>query len=91
MEDHALLAAALEASAAPARTFLVMVAAGSVLYLALLAAVIRELNKMDRDRDKRAASWEREHQEYMVDRRIDARRREVEHARRMRDLDARRR
>ena len=90
MEDHAILAAALASSTAPARTFLVMVAAGLGLYAALVALVFRELNKMDRDRDKRAAWWEREHREYMVDRQIEARRREVEHARRMRDLHARR-
>ena len=91
MEDHAIYTATLASSAAPVRTFLIIVAAGLVLYAVMVAAVIRELNKWGRDMEKRAARWERQHQEYMISLELDARRHRVEHERWMRGLDARRR
>ena len=41
--------------------------------------------------EERAALWERQHQEYTIARKIDARRRQEDHARWMKGLDARRR
>ena len=91
MEDHAIFAATLASSAAPVRTFLIIVAGGLVLHIAMLVAVMRKLHRWGRDMEERAALWERERQEYMVSQEIDARRREEDHARWLRGLNARRR
>ena len=48
-----------------------------VLYVAMVAAVFRELNRWGRDMDRRAALGEREHQEYMIASKMDARRRRL--------------
>ena len=70
--------------------FILMVA-GMVLYVAMVAAVIRELNKWGRNMDKRAARGEREHQEYMISFELNARRRRAEHEELMKRLNSRRR
>ncbi len=57
----------------------------------MVAAVLRELNRWGRDMDKRAARWEREHQEYMIALEMDARRRRKDHKKFMKRLDAGRR
>ena len=71
--------------------FFILVAAGMVLYVAVLVAVFRELHRLGRDMDKRAALGEREHQERMIASKMDARRRREDHDRFMRRLNARRR
>ena len=91
MEDHAIFAATLASSAAPVRTFLIIVAAGLILYAVPVAAVLRKLHRWGRDMEEWAALWEREHQEYTIARKIDAWRRQEDHARWMRGLNARRR
>ena len=91
MQDHEILAATLASSTAAVRALFIIMAAWLVLYVVLLAAVIREIHKWGRDMEKRAARLERQHQEYMISSELDARRRRVEHARLMRGLNARRR
>ena len=91
MEHYATLHASLKSFVAGAETFLMIVAAGLLLYAVLVAAVIRELHLWGRDMEKSAALWEREHQEYMISLEMDARRRQEEHARWMKALNARRR
>ena len=73
------------------QVFFILVAAGMVLYVAMLVAVFREFHRLGRDMDKRAARWEREHQERMIASKMDARRRRKDHERFMRRLNARRR
>ena len=70
---------------------MILVAGGLVLYVAMAAVVIRKLEAWGRDMDKRAARWEREHQERMIAFTMDARRRREDHERFMRRLNARRR
>ena len=98
MEDHAILTAAVAASSSKMQIFFVLleiffiaVAVGLVLYVAMVAAVVRELNKWGRDMDKRAALGEREHQERVIAFELDARRRAEDHERFMKRLNARRR
>ena len=91
MEEHAIFSATLASSAAPVRTFLIIVAAGLILYAVMVAAVLWKLHRWGRDMEERAALWERTHQEYMISLKIDAWRRQEEHARWMKGLDARRR
>jgi len=73
------------------QTFFIAVAVGLILYAVLVAAVVRELHRWGRDMDKRAARWEREHQERMIAFEMDARRRRKDHERSMKRLNARRR
>ncbi len=70
---------------------LILLAGLALLYVAMVAAVLRELNRWGRDMDKRAARWERKHQEYMIALEMDARRRWEDHERIMKRLNARRR
>lgn len=70
--------------------FILMVA-GMVLYVAMVAVAIRELHKWGRNMDKWAARREREHQEYMISFELDARRRQAEHEEFMKRLNSRRR
>ena len=70
---------------------LILLAGLALLYVAMVAAVLRELNRWGRDMDKRAARWEREHQEYMIALEMDARRRRKDHKKFMKRLDAGRR
>lgn len=91
MAYFAIFAAAVAASSSKMQIFFIIVAAGMILYVAMVAAVIRELHKWGRDMDKRTARWEREHQEYMISFELDARRRQVEHEKFMKRLNARRR
>ena len=91
MEYLAIFVAAVAASRSAMQIFFIAVAGSLVLYVALVAAVIRELHMWGRDMEKRAALWEREHQEYMISLKIAARRRREEHARPMKGLNARRR
>ena len=91
MEDHAVHAATLASSTALVPIVLIILAAWVVLYLVMVAVVVRELHLWGRDMDKRAARWERQRQEYMISSELAARRCRVEHARRMRGFDARRR
>lgn len=91
MQDQAILAATLASSTAAVRAMFIITAVWLVLYVVLLAAVIREIHKWGRYMEKRAARLERQHQEYMISSELDARRRRVELARLMRGLNARRR
>jgi len=91
MEDQAIYSAALASSTEAVPTMRIILVAGLVLYVVLVAAVIRELHKWGRYMEKRAARLERQHQEYMISSELDARRRRVELARLMRGLNARRR
>ena len=91
MEDRTVHSATLASSAAPVPVALIVLAAGVVLYPVMVVVVIRELRNWGRDMDKRAARRERQHREYMVSFELDARRSRMEHARRMRRPDARRR
>ena len=68
--------------------FILMVA-GMVLYVAMVAVAIRELHKWGRNMDKWAARRERKHQEYMISFELDARRRRVEHEEFMKRLNSR--
>ena len=70
---------------------LILLAGLALLYVAMVAAVLRELNRWGRDMDKRAARWEREHQETMIALEMDARRRRKDHKKFMKRLDAGRR
>lgn len=56
-----------------------------LLYVAMVAAVLRELNRWGRDMDRRAARWEREHQQRMIASMV----RRADHERYMKRLDAR--
>ncbi len=87
MEYVAIFAAAVAASSAKMQIFFILVAGLLLLYVAMVAAVLRELNRWGRDMDKRAARWERKHQEHMI---ASMMRRE-EHEKFMKRLDARRR
>ncbi len=87
MEYFAIFAAAVAASSAKMQIFFILVGAGLLLYVAMVAAVVRELNRWGRDMDKRAARREREHQERMI---ASMMRRE-DRERFMKRLDARRR
>ena len=87
MEYFAIFAAAVAVSSSKMQIFFILVAGGLLLYVAMVAAVIRELNRWGRDMDKRAARGEREHQEYMI---ASMMRRE-EHEKFMKRLNARRR
>ena len=69
--------------------FLAIVAVMLVIYVGMAVAVLRKLEAWGRSMEKSAALWEREHQEYMISLEMDARRREKEHARWMRGLNAR--
>jgi len=91
MQDQAILAATLASSTAAVQALFIITAAWLVLYVVLVAAVIREIHKWGRYMEKRAARLERQHQEYMISSELDARRRRVELARLMRGLNARRR
>ena len=71
--------------------FLIAVAGGMVLHVAMLVALILKIEAWGRDMEKRSARREREHQEYMVSLKIDARRRSEDHERFMKRLNARRR
>ena len=85
MEHVAIVAAAVAASSTKMQIFFILVGAGMVLYVAMVAAVVRELNRWGRDMDKRAARWERKHQEHMI---ASMMRRE-DHERFMKRIDAR--
>ena len=89
MEYVAIFAAAVAASSAKMQIFFILLAGLALLYVAMVAAVIRELNRWGRDMDRRAARWEREHQEYMIASKMDERRRWEDHERVMKRLDAR--
>ncbi len=91
MAYFAIFAAAAAASSSKMQIFFIIVAAGLVLYVAMVAAVIRELHKWGRNMEKRAARWEREHQEYMISFDLDARRRREDHEEFMKRLNSRRR
>lgn len=91
MEYYTIYSATQASSTALVPVVLIILAVGVVLYLVMVAVVIRELHLWGRDMDKRAARWERLHQEYMVSFELDARRSRMEHARRMRRLNTRRR
>ncbi len=91
MEYVAIVAAAVAASSAKMQIFFILIAGLALLYLAMVAAVLRELNRWGRDMDKRAARWERKHQEHMIASMMDERRRQEDHERFMKRLDARRR
>ena len=69
--------------------FFIFLAAGMVLYIAMVVAAILKLEAWGRDMDKRAARREREHQEYMISFELDARRRRVEHEEFMKRLNSR--
>ena len=75
MEYFAIFAAAVAASSSKMQIFFILLATAMVLYVAMVAAVFRELHRWGRDMDKRAALREREHQEYMIASKMDARRR----------------
>ncbi len=68
--------------------FILMVA-GMVLYVAMVAAVIREFHRWGRNMDKWATRREREHQEYMISFELNARRRQAEHEEFMKRLNTR--
>ena len=70
------------------QTFFILLA-GLLLYVAMVFACLRELNRWGRDMDRRAARREREHQEYMITSKMDERRRWEDHERFMKRLDAR--
>ena len=89
MEYVAIFAAAVAASSTKMQIFFILVAGLLLLYVAMVAAVVRELNRWGRDMDKRAARWERKHQETMIALKMDARRRREEHERFMKRLNAR--
>ena len=91
MEHYATLHATLKSFAAGAETFLMIVAAGLILYAVMVAAVLRKIEAWGRSMEKSAAMWERECQEHKISLAIDSRRREEEHARWMKALNARRR
>ena len=87
MEHVAIFAAAVAASSTKMQIFFILLAGLLLLYVAMVAAVLRELNRWGRDMDKRAARWERKHQEHMI---ASMMRRE-EQEKFMKRLDARRR
>ena len=98
MEYFAIFAAAVAASSSKMQIFfnllaggMILVAGCLVLYVAMAVAVIRKLEAWGCDMDKRAALWEREHQEDMISLEMDARRRRKDHERFMKRLNARRR
>ena len=91
MEYVAIFAAAVAASSAKMQIFFILVAGGLLLYVAMVLAALREINRWGRDMDKRAALRQREHREYMIASKMDERRRQEEHERIMRRLNARRR
>lgn len=87
MEYFAIFAAAVAASSTKMQIFFILIAGLALLYVAMVFACLRELNRWGRDMDKRAARWERKHQEHMI---ASMMRRE-EHEKLMKRLDARRR
>ena len=91
MEYFAIFAAAVAASSTKMQIFFILIAGLALLYVAMVFACLRELNRWGRDMDKRAARWERKHQEHMIALEMDARRRREEHEKFMRRLNARRR
>ncbi|MCY3996653.1 MAG: hypothetical protein OXF07_10960 [Rhodobacter sp.] len=68
MEDHRVYSATLASFTVAVPTIPIILAAGIVLHVVMVAVVIREFHLWGRDMDKRATRWEREHQEYMVSR-----------------------
>ena len=62
-----------------------------VVALVVTVAIVLDIRAWSHRMDERAAMREREHQEHMISLEMDARRRQREHARWMRGLDARRR
>ena len=88
MEDHTLFTLAF--SAAPLRTFHIVMTAGLFLHAVVVAVSIGILYRWGRDMKTWRARREREHQEYMVACDIDAQRRTEDHARRMKEFGARR-
>ncbi len=87
MEYFAIFAAAVAASSSKMQIFFILLAGGMVLYVAMVAAALRELNRWGRDMDKRATRREREHQERMIASMM----RRADHDKFMKRLDARRR
>ena len=85
MEYFAIFAAAVAASSAKMQIFFILLAGLLLLYVAMVFACLRELNRWGRDMDKRAARWERKHQEHMI---ASMMRRE-EHEEFMKRIDAR--
>ena len=75
MEDQTVFTATLATSAAPLRTFHVILAAGLVLHAVVVAVSIGIILRWGRDMKTWRARREREHQEYMVARAIEALRR----------------
>ena len=90
MEYFAIFAAAVAASSTKMQIIFILLAGLALLYVAMVFACLRELNRWGRDMDKRAARWEREHQEYMIALEMDARRRRKDHKKFMRRLNTRR-
>ena len=91
MEEQTALAATLAASAAPVRTFEVILAAGLGLHTLVVAACIGIIFRWHRDMKTWRARGERQHQEDMIAFEIDARRRREERKGWMTNPDARRR
>ena len=89
MEYFAIVAAAVAASSIKMQIFFILVAGGLLLYVAMVLAVLREINRWGRDMDKCAALRQREHREYMIASKMDERRRWEEHERIMKRLNAR--
>ena len=98
MEYFAIFAAAVAASSSKMQICfnllaggMILVAGCLVLYVAMVVAVVQKLEAWGRDMDKRAARWEREHQEYMISLEKDARRWRKDRERFTKRLSARRR
>ena len=91
MEEQTALAATLAASAAPVRTFPVVLAALLLLHALVVAAGMGIVWRWYRDMTTWRARGEREHQEFMIASDIDMRRRREERTGWMTNPDARRR